>query len=213
RAAGRRAPEPADRVHGHARGRDGRGHRGQLVARVSVLRRVISGGDAGDPARALRRRLRRRRRRLASLPSRDSAGAPARPRRDDRAVVHPHHQRLQYRLRDDAWRPPDRDPGIRDVLLRSRVQPAPLGPGGDDLDLSRPRARRRHRAGEPLSAPGARVSPSARALTIAGLIAFLLIVLVPFWWIASMSFKTYEQVQFATSIYVPRPFTWENYTV
>ena len=27
-----------------------------------------------------------------------------------------------------------------------------------------------------------------------------------------MSFKTYEQIQFATSIYVPRPFTWENYT-
>jgi multiple sugar transport system permease protein len=51
-----------------------------------------------------------------------------------------------------------------------------------------------------------------RALTIAGLIAFLLIVLVPFWWIASMSFKTYEQIQFAVSIYVPRPFTWENYT-
>ena len=41
--------------------------------------------------------------------------------------------------------------------------------------------------------------------------AFVLIVLVPFWWIASMSFKTYEQIQFATSIYVPRPFTWENY--
>jgi hypothetical protein len=27
-----------------------------------------------------------------------------------------------------------------------------------------------------------------------------------------MSFKTYEQIQFATSIYVPRPFTWVNYT-
>ena len=54
---------------------------------------------------------------------------------------------------------------------------------------------------------------TARGLTIIGLVAFLLIVLVPFWWIASMSFKTYEQVQFATSIYVPRPFTWENYTV
>jgi len=51
-----------------------------------------------------------------------------------------------------------------------------------------------------------------RAFTIAGLIAFLLVVLVPFWWIASMSFKTYEQIQFAQSIYVPRPFTWENYT-
>ncbi len=37
-------------------------------------------------------------------------------------------------------------------------------------------------------------------------------ILVPFWWIASMSFKTYEQIQFATSIYVPKPFTWENYT-
>ena len=49
------------------------------------------------------------------------------------------------------------------------------------------------------------------ALTVAGLVLFLLVILVPFWWIASMSFKTYEQVQFATSIYVPRPFTWENY--
>ena len=26
------------------------------------------------------------------------------------------------------------------------------------------------------------------------------------------SFKTYEQIQFATSIYVPSPFTWENYS-
>jgi multiple sugar transport system permease protein len=48
--------------------------------------------------------------------------------------------------------------------------------------------------------------------TLAGLAAFVLVILVPFWWIASMSFKTYEQIQFATSIYVPRPFTWENYT-
>ena len=51
-----------------------------------------------------------------------------------------------------------------------------------------------------------------RALTMAGLIAFVLLVLVPFWWIASMSFKTYEQIQFAVSIYVPKPFTWENYS-
>jgi multiple sugar transport system permease protein len=43
-------------------------------------------------------------------------------------------------------------------------------------------------------------------------VAFALVVVVPFWWIASMSFKTYEQIQFATSIYVPRPFTWDNYT-
>jgi multiple sugar transport system permease protein len=48
--------------------------------------------------------------------------------------------------------------------------------------------------------------------TVLGLALFVLIVLVPFWWIASMSFKTYEQIQFATSIYVPRPFTWTNYT-
>ncbi len=51
-----------------------------------------------------------------------------------------------------------------------------------------------------------------KALTVVGLLAFVLVVLVPFWWIASMSFKTYEQIQFAVSIYVPRPFTWENYT-
>jgi multiple sugar transport system permease protein len=50
-----------------------------------------------------------------------------------------------------------------------------------------------------------------RLLTAAGLVLFFLIVLVPFWWIANMSFKTYEQIQFATSIYVPRPLTWENY--
>jgi len=47
--------------------------------------------------------------------------------------------------------------------------------------------------------------------TVGGLLAFVAIVLVPFWWIATMSFKTYEQIQFATSIYVPRPFTWDNY--
>lgn len=50
-----------------------------------------------------------------------------------------------------------------------------------------------------------------KAVSVAGLVAFVLIILVPFWWIASMSFKTYEQIQFATSIYVPLPFTWENY--
>ena len=48
--------------------------------------------------------------------------------------------------------------------------------------------------------------------TVVGLVAFGLLVVVPFWWIATMSFKTYEQIQFAQSIYVPRPFTWENYT-
>ena len=52
----------------------------------------------------------------------------------------------------------------------------------------------------------------SRAFTLLGLVGFLLLVLVPFWWIASMSFKTYEQIQFAVSIYVPKPFTWENYT-
>ena len=51
-----------------------------------------------------------------------------------------------------------------------------------------------------------------KVATVLGLAAFVLIVLVPFWWIATMSFKTYEQIQFAQSIYVPRPFTWENYT-
>jgi multiple sugar transport system permease protein len=52
---------------------------------------------------------------------------------------------------------------------------------------------------------------TSSAWALVGLGAFLLVVLVPFWWIASMSFKTYEQIQFATSIYVPRPWTWENY--
>ena len=53
---------------------------------------------------------------------------------------------------------------------------------------------------------------TTKALTWFGMAVFLLVILVPFWWIASMSFKTYEQIQFATSIYVPNPFTWENYT-
>jgi multiple sugar transport system permease protein len=53
---------------------------------------------------------------------------------------------------------------------------------------------------------------ASTTLTVVGLLAFSLVILVPFWWIANMSFKTYEQVQFATSIYVPRPFTWANYT-
>ena len=51
-----------------------------------------------------------------------------------------------------------------------------------------------------------------KTLTWLGLALFLLVILVPFWWIASMSFKTYEQIQFAQSIYVPRPFVWDNYT-
>ncbi len=53
---------------------------------------------------------------------------------------------------------------------------------------------------------------SVKVMTIGGLVVFLLVVLVPFWWIANMSFKTYEQIQFATSLYLPKPFTWENYT-
>jgi len=57
------------------------------------------------------------------------------------------------------------------------------------------------------------VTRTAKIFTVLGLVLFLLITLVPFWWIASMSFKTYEQIQFAVSIYVPRPFTWENYIV
>jgi ABC-type glycerol-3-phosphate transport system permease component len=67
---------------------------------------------------------------------------------------------------------------------------------------------RRRRAGSPLPLAGTRTT---RSLTVAGLLLFLMVVLVPFWWIANMSFKTYEQIQFATSIYVPRPLTWENY--
>jgi ABC-type glycerol-3-phosphate transport system permease component len=66
----------------------------------------------------------------------------------------------------------------------------------------------RRRAGSPLPLAGTRTT---RSLTVAGLLLFLMVVLVPFWWIANMSFKTYEQIQFATSIYVPRPLTWENY--
>jgi multiple sugar transport system permease protein len=56
------------------------------------------------------------------------------------------------------------------------------------------------------------MTPPRTALAIAGLLGFVLVILVPFWWIANMSFKTYEQIQFATSIYLPKPFTWENYT-
>ena len=48
--------------------------------------------------------------------------------------------------------------------------------------------------------------------TYAMLLLFLAIVLVPFWWITNMSFKTYEQIQFAVSIYWPSPFTLSNYT-
>jgi len=53
---------------------------------------------------------------------------------------------------------------------------------------------------------------SVKTLTLVGLVFFLLVILVPFWWIANMSFKTYAQIQFATNIYFPNPFTWENYT-
>ena len=53
---------------------------------------------------------------------------------------------------------------------------------------------------------------SGKTLTLVGLVFFLLVILVPFWWIANMSFKSYAQIQFATSIYFPNPFTWENYT-
>src|SRR5437660_79513 len=78
-----------------------------------------------------------------------------------------------------------------------------------------PQPPRRHRPHQPLSPerPGMNPMITARVFTLAGIVLFLLIVLVPFWWIASMSFKTYEQIQFATSIYVPKPFIWDNYTL
>src|SRR5207249_12172227 len=103
------------------------------------------------------------------------------------------------------------DAGVRDLLVRGGLQPAALGARGDRLDLPGARADRGHRAGRPVSLAGAGMS--ARVLTIAGIGAFLLLVLVPFWWIASMSFKTYEQIQFATSIYGPKPSTWDSYSV
>jgi len=53
---------------------------------------------------------------------------------------------------------------------------------------------------------------AGKTLTLVGLALFLLVILVPFWWIVNMSFKTYAQIQFASHIYVPDPFTWENYT-
>src|SRR5262249_1600303 len=90
------------------------------------------------------------------------------------------------------------------------------------LDLSGALPGGGHRAGQPVPAPGEELSVAQRAggdmtrsskvLIVAGLVGFVLIVLVPFWWIASMSFKTYDQIQFATSTYVPRPCIWENYT-
>src|SRR5882762_3161610 len=214
RADRHRPHQPSHRLHGHAGRRHGRRHRGQLVARVPVLRRVVPGGHAGHPAGAVRRGLRRRRRRLAPVPPRDAAGAAPRHDRDDRAVVHPHHQRLQHRVRDDARRPGHGHPGLRHLFVRGRLQPAALGARRDDLDLPRARPDRRHRPRQPLSPEGPGINPmSARLFTLAGIVLFLLIVLVPFWWIASMSFKTYEQIQFATSIYVPKPFIWDNYTL
>src|SRR6188474_3382509 len=69
-----------------------------------------------------------------------------------------------------------------------------------------------HGGGAPPLPPIQNKKRRLKALTAAGMLLFLLVILVPFWWIASMSFKTYEQIQFATSIYVPSPFTWENYT-
>lgn len=62
------------------------------------------------------------------------------------------------------------------------------------------------------AAPGQRTAVTPGVVLNSLLLAiFVLVIVVPFWWIANMSFKTYEQIQFATSIYVPNPFTLENY--
>ena len=114
----------------------------QLVARLSVLRRVVPGRHAVDPGRAVRGGLGRRRRRVAALLAHHAARAQARDHRDHAADVHLHHQRLQHRLRHDARRPRHRHPGLRDVLLRGRLQRAALGTRRDDLDLRRPAADR-----------------------------------------------------------------------
>src|SRR4029077_10596576 len=153
-------------------------------------------------------------RRLGGAPllAHHAAGAQARDGGDDPAHVHLHAQRLQHHLRDDARRPRHRHPGVRHVLVRGRVQPATLGARRHHLDLRGAPADRAHPGGEPLPAPRADGMRGWKVATLIGLAAFGLLVLVPFWWIASMSFKTYEQIQFAQSIYVPRPFTWENYT-
>jgi len=52
-----------------------------------------------------------------------------------------------------------------------------------------------------------------RLPTYLGLGFFLLVILVPFWWVVNMSFKTYEQIQVARHIYYPDPFTLENYRI
>ncbi|MCC6312449.1 MAG: carbohydrate ABC transporter permease [Thermomicrobiales bacterium] len=55
------------------------------------------------------------------------------------------------------------------------------------------------------------VTPRVVLISLA-MALLVLVILVPFWWIANMSFKSYQQIQFATSIYIPNPFTLENYT-
>jgi multiple sugar transport system permease protein len=93
----------------------------------------------------------------APLLAHHPARAQARHHRHDAAQLHPDHQRLQYRLRDDPRRAGHGHADLRHVLLRSRVQPAPLGARGDDLDLPRAAPRGRHRLDQPLPAPGAAV--------------------------------------------------------
>src|SRR6185436_19412636 len=127
------------------------------------------------------------------------------------ALLHHDHQRLQHHLCHDPRRAGLRHPGVRDLLVPGGLPAIALGPRRHHLHLPGAAAGGGHRPDQPLS-PARGAGQMTRVLTIAGLVLFLLVILVPFWWIASMSFKTYEQIQFASSIYVPKPFTWENYT-
>src|SRR6185503_3003198 len=211
RAAGHGPPPAAHRLHGHARGRHDGGDRRQLVAGLPLLRRVLPGRHGQHPARDLRGGLGGRRRRGAALLAHHLARAQARDHRHHPALLHHDHQRLQHHLCHDPRRAGLRHPGVRDLLVPGGLPAIALGPRRHHLHLPGAAAGGGHRSDQPLSsARGA--GQMTRILTIAGLVLFLLVILVPFWWIASMSFKTYEQIQFASSIYVPRPFTWENYT-
>src|SRR5207244_13116638 len=123
-----------------------------------------------------------------------------------------HTQRLQHRLHHNARRAGRGHAPVRDVQLRARHHVAAVETGHGVVDGVAAAGGLAHRRRRPI--PASRGGLIVRQATLARCIVLALIlgiVFVPMYWIVVTSFKTGRQILLSQSVYVPRPFTLDNY--